>query len=309
MLQSTIHFFRKNRFHHSYYFKFAMNTTPIPPYFNKSAYIALSCLIAFAVVITICIIKQFIWDPLLSKQFKILRPVLSESVRKLSTSFYRPSSTNTSILSTHQSFSDISVKTNDPPLLSRKNLITMTQSLPSDCNSNESKTNKLSSHSYGSSSSNTYAYINYGSGTLDDEQTNIPTLYFSFQYNPPLKTVKLNVQNLRHMNKFHNVINYNAYILIRFFLKPKITDKSHETSPQRYQNCIRFGEAFIILSNIQPTDILNYEIKFSIILITNGNMYEIADAIYSMNDDYLTNVLFVERTLPLHFKLIESEIK
>ncbi|CAF2638408.1 unnamed protein product [Rotaria sp. Silwood2] len=285
-----------------------MSTTPEPAYFNKSAYIALSCLIAFAVVITICVIKQFIWDPLLSKRFEVLRPVLSESVRKLSSSFYRPSSTNTSLLSTHQSFSDISIKTNDPPVLSRKNLITMTQSLPSDGIQDASKTNKLSGRSYGSSSSNTYAYTNYGSGPLDDEQTNIPTLFFSFQYNPPLKNIKLNIQNLRYMNKINNAINYNAYVLIRFFITPKIIDKSHETSPQRCQDCIRFGEAFIILSNIQPTDILNYEIKFSIILITDGNMYEIASAIYSMKDDYLTNVLFIERTLPLNFKLIESEM-
>ncbi|CAF3719498.1 unnamed protein product [Rotaria sp. Silwood1] len=288
-----------------------MSTTPEPTYFNKSAYIALSCLIAFAIVITICVIKQFIWDPLLSKRFEILRPVLSESVRKLSSSFYRPSSTNTSILSTHQSFSDISVKTNDPPLLSRKNLITMTQSLPSDDIVNQSINNKLSSRCYGSSSSssNTFAYTNYGSGTLDDEQTNIPTLYFSFQYNSLLKNIKLTIQNIRHMNKIHNTINYNAYILIQFFLTPKTTDKIYETSPQRYQDCIRFGEAFIILSNIRSTDILNYEIKFSIILITDGNMYEIADAIYLMKDDYLTNVLFVEKTLPLNVKLIDGEMK
>ncbi|UJR15084.1 hypothetical protein I4U23_002051 [Adineta vaga] len=103
-----------------------MSKVAEPVYFNKSAYVALSCLIAFVIVITICIIKQFIWDPLLSQRFEILRPVLSESVRKLSSSFHRLQSTRTSIVSLHRSLSEACVKPADLPLNPSKTLVTVT---------------------------------------------------------------------------------------------------------------------------------------------------------------------------------------
>src|SRR5579871_3859424 len=104
-------------FYFSLLLVFSMSTDSDSVYFNKSAYVALSCLIAFVIVITICIIKQFIWDPLLSKHFQVLRPVLSESVRKLSSSFYRLPLTRHSSVSIYKSLSDACIKTNDPPLL------------------------------------------------------------------------------------------------------------------------------------------------------------------------------------------------
>lgn len=285
-----------------------MSTNSDTAYFNKSAYVALLCLIAFAIVITICIIKQFIWDPLLSRRFQVLRPVLTESVRKFSMTFYRTPSTRTSLLSSHQSFSDISGKTNDP---SGKNILSATQSLPSNGIQSQfqSNTNELSHRSYGSSSKTSHGYTNFASHDLDDEITPNPTLQFSFQYNLSANNIKLSVQTLRHMNKFHNPVTSNTYVLIRFFLKQKVTDRPYETSPQRFQDCIRFGETFIILNHINPTDKLEYDIKFSIILITNGNMYEIAEAFYSMKDDDLAKTFFIDKTLPIHLKSMESELK
>jgi len=286
-----------------------MSTISEPPDFNKSAYVALLCLIAFVIVITICIIKQFIWDPLLSKQFEIIRPVLSESVRRLSSSFYRPQSTRTSSISIHKSLSTVCLTTNDPPLLSSQNLITATQSLPSNNNPSNPINKKISPRSYGSSSMNQYAFTNYGSEDLDDEQIDTPILYFSCEYNPSTYSIKLNVQNLRHMGIFNRAINSNAYVVIRFILLTKIPSETYETSPQPYQDFIRFGETFIILNNIHPGDILNYQIKFFIILLVNENSYEIAEAIHSLKDDCVTYILFVEKTLSMDLKLVKSETK
>ncbi|CAF1599386.1 unnamed protein product [Rotaria magnacalcarata] len=287
-----------------------MSASSAPTYFNKSAYVALSCLIAFAVVITICILKQFIWDPLLSRRFEVLRPVLSESVRRLSNSFYRAPSTRTSLLSHNSSFSDICAKTNEPPSVSRKNFLTVTQTLPSNGIQNQIHTNESARRTYGSSSTTPpYGYTNFAAGDFNDEHITAPILYLSFQYSLSANNVKLTVQDLRHMNKFKNPINANAYVLIRCFFTKRIADRPFETSPQRFQDCIRFGETFNILNHIQLTDTMNYELKFSIILITSGNMYEIAEAIYSMKDDDLTTSLFVEKTLPIQFKPMEKETK
>ncbi|CAF0737713.1 unnamed protein product [Didymodactylos carnosus] len=98
-----------------------------------SAYVALSCLIAFVIVITICLVKQFIWDPLLAKKFEVIRPALYASVRKLSTTFVR-NSTVTEISSTglmSKSTSVTCIRTSELPQL-KKNLVTATQSLPID---------------------------------------------------------------------------------------------------------------------------------------------------------------------------------
>ena len=150
-------------------------------YINMSAYVALSCLIAFVIVITICLIKQFIWDPLLSKHFEALRPVISESVRKLSTSFYfRPQSTTTSNLSIAKSLSDSCIKTSDPPLLTTQNFIIIPQNSPSNDNRINPITKTLPRRSYGSPSYNSFAYTNYGSEDISDEK-NSSLSDFTFQ--------------------------------------------------------------------------------------------------------------------------------
>jgi hypothetical protein len=268
-------------------------------YINMSAYVALSCLIAFVIVITICLVKQFIWDTLLSKRFEVLRPVLSESVRKLSTTFYRPQSTNTSNLSIHKSLSESCVKINEPV---NKNFITIPQNLSSNDNHQINKT--LPRRSYGSSSLNSFAYTNYGSEDVtDDKIPSYPILHFSCEYNPLTFSIRLNVQNLRNMNSlllsFNNLITKTAYIFLRFSLSTTITGEPYETSLQIFQDFIRFGETFNILSNIRSGDILNYQIKFSLMLITDKNMYELGEAHYSMKDDQLTHTLYIERILPI----------
>ena len=286
-----------------------MNTVFQIKHFSKSAYIALLCLIAFVIVITICIIKQFIWDPLLSKYFEILQLTLSESIRKFSSSFYRSYLTQISF-SLFQSVSDIHSQINDPPSLLSKNNSSVTQSSPSNVNSSNPIKKHLSYPSYGSSSLNLHAHTNYGfDHLLVDQQTSTPTVYVSFQYNPSTYNVKLNVQYLRHMNKFHNLINSNSYILVRFILSPATANEPYETTPKPYQEFIRFGETFTILNNIQPTDVLDYKIKFSVILVTNGNTYEIAVAMYSMKNDYLNYILFIEKKLPMDLKLTASGTK
>ncbi|CAF0856688.1 unnamed protein product [Rotaria sordida] len=267
-----------------------------------SAYVALSCLIAFVIVITVCLVKQFIWDPLLSKRFEILRPVLSESVRKLSTSFYRTQSNTIPHTSINKSLSQSSIKPNEPPLLTNKNFITVTQNLPSTDN----QINKnLPRRSYGSSSLSSFAYTNYALEDLHDEKTpNYPILHFSCEYNPSTFSIRLNVQNLRNMNSlllssFNNIINKSAFIFLRFVLSTTITGEPYETSSQHYQDFIRFGETFNILSNIRSGDILNCQIKFFLMLVTDKNMYELGEANYSMKDDQLTHILYIERILPI----------
>ncbi|CAF0823394.1 unnamed protein product [Didymodactylos carnosus] len=109
-----------------------MITTIKSTYRLMSAYVALSCLIAFVIVITICLVKQFIWDPILAKKFQVIRPVLYASVRKLSTTFVRNPPTEASssgIMS--KSTSITCIRTSEPPQL-KKNLVTVTQSLPAD---------------------------------------------------------------------------------------------------------------------------------------------------------------------------------
>jgi len=271
-----------------------------------SAYVALSCLIAFVIVITICLVKQFIWDPLLSKHFEVLRPVLSESVRKLSTSFYRPQSTTTSNLSINKSLSDSYLKPIEPI---NKNLITIPQNFPS----NDNSINKiLPRRSYGSSSFNSFAYTNYGSEELsDDKIPSYPILHFSCEYNPSTFSIRLNIQNLRNMNSLllllNNLITKNADIFLRFRLSTTITGEPYETSSQHFQDFIRFGETFTILSNIRSGDILNYQIKFILMLIIDEkNIYELGEAIYSMKDDQLTHTLYIERILPI---CLEKKLK
>lgn len=282
-----------------------MSTSAEQTYFNKSAYVALLCLIAFVIVITICVIKQFIWDPLLSRQFQAIRPVLSESVRKLSASFSRLQSTRNSSISIQKSSSDVCITTNEPVLSPTQNLITATKSLPTNDNQYNPINKNTPQRSYGSASWNQHVYTNYGSDDLEDEQVNTPILHFSCEYNPATYSIKLHVKNLRNMNIFNPAIKSNASVLLRFTLSNKI----YETTRQTYQDSIRFDETFIILNNIHPGDLLNFEIKFSIVLIIDDNSYEIAEAIHSMKDDCLTYVLFVERTLLMDLKLIKSEAK
>lgn len=269
-----------------------------------SAYVALSCLIAFIIVITICLVKQFIWDPLLSKRFAILRPVLSESVRKFSATFYRSPSIPTSNSPVNKSMSQSCIKTNEPPLLTNNNFITIRQNSPSTDNQCESITKTLPRRSYGSSSCNSFAYTNYGSEDLQDEKAHIyPVLHFSCEYNPSTFSIRLNVQNLRNMNSlllsFSNQINSTAYIFIRFVLSTTITGEPYETSLQNFQDFIRFGETFNILSNIRAGDMLNCQIRFSLMLLTEKNVYELGEAVYSMKDDQLTHILYIERILPI----------
>jgi hypothetical protein len=139
---------------------------------------------------------------------------------------------------------------------------------------------------------------------IHDAQTNPhPILHFSCEYNPLTFSIRLNVQNLRNMNSllfsFNNLINKSAYIFVRFIFSTTITGEPYETSLQNYQDFIRFGETFNILSNIKSGDTLNYQIKFFLMLITDKNMYELGEAIYTMKDDQLTHILYVERVLPI----------
>ncbi|CAF1230072.1 unnamed protein product [Adineta steineri] len=283
-----------------------MSKVSEPIDFNKSAYVALICLIAFVIVITICILKQFIWDPLLAKRFEVLRPVLSESVRKFSSSFYRPQSTRTSFISLQRSHSDACVKTNDSSLLSAKTLITVTHSLPSDDNQYNPINKQYPPRSYGSSLLNPHVYVNYASDDLNDEQITSPSLQFTCEYNPTTFNINLNIKNLQNMNIFKRAIKPNTFILIRSMLSKY---KINETATKPFQDYIHFGEVFPILNNIHPGDALNYEIRFSLILIIDQKTYEIAESIYSMKNDSLTYILFIERTLPMNLKLVESNTK
>ena len=114
--------------------------------YNKSAYVALLCLIAFIVVISICVIKQFIWDPLLAEHYERLRPVLSETYRNISSLFYWRRSTGHSDRLLDKSYSDIRLLAND----------SVAQDGPP-------KDLPKASNSYGSSSTSPYAYTNFGS--------------------------------------------------------------------------------------------------------------------------------------------------
>jgi hypothetical protein len=282
-----------------------MKTTSQTKYINMPAYVALSCLIAFVIVITLCLVKQFIWDPLLSKRFQVLRPVLSESVRKLSASFYRPHSTTTSNLSLYKSTSDSYVKTNEPPILTNQNFITIPQNLSPTENQINPINKTLPRRSYGSASFSSFAYTNFGSeDSTDGKIQSYPILHFSCEYNPSTFSIRLNVQNLRNMNSLLLFSNYmiskDTYIFLRFMtLSTTITGEPYETSLQHYQDFMRFGETFNILSNIKAGDILNYEIKFFLMLLTDKNMYELGEASYSTKDDQLTHTLYIERILPI----------
>ena len=137
-----------------------------------------------------------------------------------------------------------------------------------------------------------------------------PILHFSCEYNPLTFSIRLNVQNLRNMNSllssFHHLINKSASIFVRFRLSTSIAGEPYETSSHSYQDFIRFGETFNILSNIRSGDILNYELKFALILLTDKNMYQLGEAIYSMKDDQLTHTLYIERILPIR---VEKKLK
>ena len=273
-----------------------------------SGYVALSCLLAFAIVITICLVKQFIWDPLLSQRFEVLRPVLTESVRKLSTSFYRTQSTTNSTCSMPKSTSDSCVRSNEPSAPSlpsnKSNFITVPQTLLSTDNPLSSANRFLPRRSYGSSSLNVFAYTNFGSDDLADEKCHpCPLLHFSCEYNPLTFSIRLNVQNLRNMNglltTFGHLLKNNGYVFVRFMLATTVAGEPYETTLQHFQDFIRFGETFNILSNIRSGDVLTYQIKFCLMLLTDKNMYELGDVSYSMKDDQLTHILFLERILPV----------
>ena len=288
-----------------------MSNTAEPNYVNISAYVALSCLIAFVIVITICLVKQFIWDPLLAKPFEVLRPVLTESVRKLSTSFYRPQSASNSTLSLHKSTSDSCVQSNEAPLLVNKNFITVPEANPFTGNPVNSLNRTLPRRSYGSSSLNAYAYTNFGSDEINDENSNSsPVLHFSCEYNPSTFSIRLNIQNLRNMNSllpaFHHLIHRSAYVFVRFMFFTTSSGEPYDTSLQHFQDFIRFGDTFNILSNIRAGDALSHQIKFNLMLVTEKTVYELGEVFYSMKDEHLTHILFLERILPMR---IEKQIK
>ena len=288
-----------------------MSNTADANYVNMSAYVALSCLIAFVIVITICLVKQFIWDPLLAKPFEVLRPVLTESVRKLSTSFYRPQSTSNSTFSIHKSTSDSCVQSNEAPLLINKNLIPVPENNLFTVNQVSPPHRSLPHRSYGSSSLNAHAYTNFGSDEINDENnSSYPVLHFSCEYNPSTFSVRLNIQNLRNMNAllpvFHPLIHRSACIFVRFMFYTPSSGEPYDTSLQHVEDFIRFGDTFNILSNIRAGDALNYQIKFNLMLATEKGIYELGNVVYSMKDDHLTQILFLERILPMH---IEKQAK
>lgn len=131
-------------------------------YYNKSAYVSLMCLIAFVVVISICLFKQFIWDSLLSKHFRTFRDLLGESIRKISPIYSRSEQHVTLNSTLKNSSSDIHLENNESTLLSSINGMQTSQFSISRDRSSTSK--DTSPHrSYGSSLNNPYAYINYGS--------------------------------------------------------------------------------------------------------------------------------------------------
>ena len=136
-------------------------------YSNKSAYVSLLCLIAFVVVISVCLLKQFVWDSLLAERFQTLRPLLSESMRKCSPIFYRTQSNTVAHLTMEKSLSEMHLPTNESSLLSSSNSVIVTPHLPSidpSSRSPKDNTNKSSSRSYGSSATpHSYVYTNYGS--------------------------------------------------------------------------------------------------------------------------------------------------
>ena len=200
------------------------------------------------------------------------------------------------------------MKTVDPPLLTTKNFITIPQTLPVNDNS-MNKT--LPRRSYGSSAYNSFAYTNYGSEDLTDDKSCLyPILHFSCEYNPSTFSIRLNVQNLRNMNalliSYSNLITKSASIFLRFRLSTTITGEPYETSAHRFQDFIRFGETFNILSNIRSGDVLNYELKFLLILIAENNLYELGEANYALKDDQLTHTLYIERILPFR---LENQLK
>jgi hypothetical protein len=129
-------------------------------YFNKSAYVSLLCLIAFIVVISICLVKQFIWDSLLSKYFHTCRIILAESLRKHSSIFYRTQSNTVSNITMDKSTGDIRLESNESVLLASCSHGLPVTPVDNPCRSNQ---DKQSRSSYGSSTMNAYAYTNYGS--------------------------------------------------------------------------------------------------------------------------------------------------
>lgn len=276
---------------------------------NKSAYVALVCLIAFVIVITICVIKQFIWDPLLAKSFQTtIRPVISESVRRISSNFYRPQSNEVSRFSLLRSISDACLTSNDPQY--NVNPITLTHSLPiSNEQSNPLNKSLPPPRSYGSSSSHAYAYTNYASDALTDEYPGVPLLQFHCEYDPSNSYVKLTIANLRHMNIFRSAIKPNTYVRIRCLLSPTKSNQIYETTAQPFDDWIVYNQTFLLLSDIHSGDRLDYEIKFFIVLFIEGLTYEIAEGIHSMQDDCLTYVSFMERTIAMNLKFIETGYK
>lgn len=279
-----------------------------PIYANKSAYVALICLIAFVVVITICVIKQFIWDPLLSKSFETLRPVLSESVRRISSNISRIHSNEVSRFSLLRSISDACLPTNDlsPP---HQNPITLTHSLPMTENQSNPLNKSNTPRSYGSSSSNTYAYTNYALDVLTDEHPDIPLLHFHCEYDPSTSEVKLTIATLQHMRIFRTAIRSETLVRIRCRLSPRNSPHFFETTGRIFDDVIIFNETFLLFTDIHSGDRLDYDIEFFVLLFNNGNIYEIAEGVHSLSDDCLTYVSFIERTITMNLKFIEMKKK
>lgn len=284
-----------------------------PIYANKSAYVALICLIAFVVVITICIIKQFIWDPLLSKSFETLRPVLSESVRRISSNFLRVHSNEVSRFSLLRSVSDACLINNNPsssPSPPNLNPISVTHSLPITDNQSNPLNKSQAPRSYGSSSSNTYVYTNYASDVLTDEYPDIPLLHFHCEYDPSTREVKLTVDTLRHMRIFRSAIRSETIVRIRIRLSSKNSPpRFFETTAQAFDDMIVFNQTFVLFTDIHSGDRLNSDLEFFVLLFNNGNIYEIAEGIHSLTEDCLTYVSFIERTITMHLKFIEMKKK
>ena len=282
-----------------------------PIYSNKSAYVALICLIAFVVVITICVIKQFIWDPLLSQSFESIRPVLSESVRRISSSFSRGHPHEVSRFSLLRSVSDACLTTTNNNDLSPSNPISLTRSLPIVDNQSDPLNKSNAPRSYGSSSSNTYAYTNYASDVLSDEYPEIPLLHFHCEYDPSASDVKLTIETLRHMRIFRSAIRTETAVRIRVRLSPtnSFPPRFFETTAQAFDDVIVFNQTFLLLTDIHSGDRLDFDLEFFVLLFNDGNIYEIAEGIHPLSDECLTYISFIERTITMNLKFIEMKKK
>lgn len=270
-----------------------------------TAYVALSCLIAFIIVISICLFKQFIWDPLLSKRFQRIRSILIEQFDKYYQSFQQANTSATMTTTTNTNMSNIDPSAKTKATFEKSNESPLLINLPSIHSQIDNSINKtIPRRSYGSSALSSHAYTNFASEDLNDESHHSnPIIHFSCEYNPSTFSIRLHVQNLRNMNSLIKAdgfsIDRSACVFIRFTLMDHDSQKLFETSKQHVQEFIRFGESFTILTNVRAGDPLKTQIQFSLILTNGTSFSSIGEAIYSMKDEQLTHILFLERMLPM----------